>query len=166
VLDGAEPSRDPIEIHSLIGSIADRYAPVASRKGLLLDIRTAQSVPPVVHGDRRGVEQALSDLIDNAVKFTDAGEIVASVTCEAAMGSRTILHVEVSDTGRGIPHPTLQRLFAVGGGPVAYAVDASEGGLIRSRRLVELMDGRFGASSEPGTGTTVWFTVPRDLTDR
>lgn len=157
MLDGIEPAREPFELHSLLGSIAERFAAAASSKGVLLDVKVARSVPAVVLGDESGVGQALGELIDNAVEFTDAGEIVASVTCEESSHGRTLMHAEVSDTGRGIPHATLQQLFE--------RSPSADGGLIRSQRLVELMDGRFGCSSELGIGTTVWFTVPLDLVD-
>jgi len=157
VLDGAEPARESFELHSLIRSLAERFVAAASSKGVVLDIKTAPSVPAIVLGDESGVGQALSELLDNAVRFTDAGEVIASVTCEGDSGGRTLMHIEVSDTGRGIPHATLQRLFERNG-PIA-------GGLSKSQRLVELMDGRFGCSSELGIGTTVWFTVPLDLID-
>jgi signal transduction histidine kinase len=156
VLDGAEPARQSFELHSLIASIAERFAAAAASKGIVLDVKTARSVPAVVLGDEEGVGQALSELLDNAVKFTDGGEVIASVTCEGHSGGRTLMQVEVSDTGRGIPDATLQDLFARSR-PV--------GGLHKSQRLVELMDGRFGCSSEIGIGTTVWFAVPLDLID-
>jgi len=158
VLDGAEPARESFELHPLIGSIAEEFTEAASSKGIVLDVKTARSVPAVALGDESGLRQAFSELLDNAVKFTDAGEVVASVTCEGSSGGRTLMHVEVSDTGRGIPHATLQRLFERNG--------SVAGGLGRCQRLVELMDGRFGCSSEVGVGTTAWFTVPLDLIDR
>jgi signal transduction histidine kinase len=157
VLDGAEPARQSFELHLLISSIAERFSAAAASKGIVLDVKTARSVPAVALGDEGGIGQALSELLDNAVKFTDTGEIVASVTCEGPSGGRTLMHVELSDTGRGISHETLQLLFERSG--------SLDGGLRTSQRLVELMDGRFGCSSEVGVGTTVWFAVPLDLID-
>ena len=161
---GAELESSPFQPGAMVDSIGDRFAAIARDKGISLEVKTAATVPQRLVGNRRGLDEALSALIDNAIRFTETGEIVTSVTCERPVGDRTLMYVEVSDTGKGIPDETLERLFdSAHDRPPDAAADA--GGLIRSRRLVELMDGRFGASSEIGTGTTVWFTVPLDLLD-
>lgn len=159
----AEPICHRFDLVTAIGSIADRYADAARAKGISLTVKTADSVPEAVLGDERRIDRALSALLDNAVRFTDEGEIVASVTCENALGDRTVMHVEVSDTGRGIPDETLEQLFDSGARGVAAPLPAGAGGLLQSQRIVELLDGRFGCCSELGTGTTMWFSVPLDL---
>jgi signal transduction histidine kinase len=164
VYDGLEPRCDRFALQALIDSVADRFAESARAKGIVLEIKTAHTVPTHAVGDEAGLGQTLTALVDNAVKFTDRGEVIASVTCDGVVGGRTLLHVEVSDTGSGIPDAVLEMLFDSsrdGGPPLAPA--PSEGGLVHSRHLVELMDGRFGCSSRLGTGTTAWFTVPLDL---
>jgi two-component system, sensor histidine kinase and response regulator len=148
----------------MVESVATRFAEPARVKGIVLEIKTAHTVPTYAVGDEAGLEQTLSALIDNAIKFTERGEVIASVTCDGVVGGRTLMHVEVSDTGAGVPETVLEMLFDSsrdGGPPLAPAPE--EGGLARSRHLVELMDGRFGCSSQLGTGTTAWFTVPLDL---
>lgn len=161
---GDAPAASRFDLGSLIDSVGTRLGPVAREKGISLELKQADGMPAAVVGQERELAEALSALVDNAVRFTDDGEVVASVTCEPASGGRTLLHVEISDTGRGIADEAIAALFDSAhqpGGPATPSPDA--GGLIRSRRTIELMDGRFGCSSEIGTGTTVWFTVPLDL---
>jgi signal transduction histidine kinase len=162
--DDIEPRNDRFALRAMIETLARRFAVPAREKGLVLEIKTARTVPTHAVGDETGLEQTLTALIDNAIRFTERGEVIASVTCDGVVGGRTLMHVEVSDTGRGIPDSVLELLFdsSRGGGPPA-APAPKDGGLVRSRRMVELMDGRFGCSSQPGAGTTAWFSVPLDL---
>jgi signal transduction histidine kinase len=164
VLSDTEPVCGLFDLPELVSSIANRFTAAAREKSVWLELKRAQTLPRRVVGDADAIGQVMAALIDNAVKFTDEGEIVASVLCEEAVSGRTLLQFELSDTGAGIPSETLEHLFdssRCNRPPVAPSPDA--GGLIRSRWLVELMDGRFGCSSEIGMGTTVWFTVPLDL---
>jgi two-component system sensor histidine kinase BarA len=152
------------DLRSLIDSIDERLGSVAREKGISLAIKRADAIPDQVIGQALDLDRALSALLDNAVRFTDEGEVVASVSCEPATGGRTLLHVEISDTGRGIDDATMHALFNSAVEPdQPPEASTNPGSLIHSRRTIELMDGRFGCCSELGTGTTVWFTVPLDL---
>lgn len=166
VLSDAEPVCGLFDLPRLIGTVANRFSDDAAAKDLWLELKIAEALPRQVVGDAQALEHVVTALIDNAVKYTDAGEIVASVRCEETVGNRTLLQFELSDTGAGIPNETLEYLFDSGRHTLPpVAPGPEEGGLIHSRWLVELMDGRFGCSSELGMGTTVWFTVPLDLPD-
>lgn len=159
-----EPRSERFDLPATVRAAASRHAGRARSKGVAFDVTTSATLPSEAIGDDSALSEVLSALIDNAVTFTDAGEIVASVSCDAPVGGRALVHVEVSDTGRGIDGATLERLFDGGRDAVPPAAPTeADGGLLRSRRLVELMDGRFGCASEVGTGTTVWLTVPLDL---
>jgi signal transduction histidine kinase len=161
---GGELAASRFDLRSLIGSVGARLDPVAREKGISLALKLGTDTPVAVIGDEGELDRALCALLDNAVRFTDAGEVVASLNCEPASSGRTLLQVEISDTGRGISDETIEALFnsaLEAGEPPAPSPDV--GGLIRSRRAIELMDGRFGCCSELGTGTTVWFSVPLDL---
>jgi signal transduction histidine kinase len=164
VSGGDSPAASVFDLRSLIDAVDARLASAAREKGISLEIKQADAIPAGVIGQEPDLDRALSALLDNAVRFTDKGEVVASVSCEPAVGGRTLLHVEISDTGRGIDDETIHALFNSALEPGQPAAPATNhGGLIHSRRLIELMDGRFGCCSELGTGTTVWFTVPLDL---
>lgn len=141
----------------------------ARRKGLALGVvvdRSGDGIPERVVGDGNRFRQVLLNLVGNAVKFTDAGEVTVRLAARAEPDT-TILRVEVSDTGVGIDADALPALFA----PFTQA-DASTArryggtglGLAISRQLVELMGGEIGVESDPGAGSTFWFTL-RTITD-
>lgn len=157
----------PFDVHGLIGDVAGRFVAPARDKGLALEVKTAPSVPALALGEIDWLREVLCGLIDNAVQFTDSGEVVASITADRTGGSRVLFHAEVSDTGCGMSADALAQLFGprksgrftpVGGAD-------GEGSLRVAHRLVELMDGRLGCSSAVGMGTTTWFSVPLDLPD-
>jgi two-component system sensor histidine kinase/response regulator len=160
---------EPFEVRSLIDDVARRYLSPARAKGLEIEVKTAASVPSLALGEAEWLREVLSGLMDNAVRFTDDGEVVASITADRTGGRRLLFHAEVSDTGCGMSAEALARLFGSrpGGGRRFLPLDdaAAAGTLEVAQRLVELMDGRLGCSSALGMGTTTWFTVPLDVPD-
>jgi len=124
-------------------------------------------VPLHALGEVDWLREVLCGLLDNAVRFTDSGEVVASVTADRTSGRRVLFHAEVSDTGCGMDAAALARLFGPRKGGRFIPVDGTNGAgsLGVAHRLVELMDGRLGCSSAVGMGTTSWFSVPLDLPD-
>jgi signal transduction histidine kinase len=159
----------PFDVRELIDDIARRFAPLARAKGLEMEVKTAASVPSLALGEVEWLREVLSGLMDNAVRFTDSGEVVASITADRTGGRRVLFHAEVSDTGCGMSTEVLTRLFRSRHDrtrrflPLA---DAEQVGTLEvAQRLVELMDGRLGCSSALGMGTTTWFTVPLDVPD-
>jgi signal transduction histidine kinase/DNA-binding response OmpR family regulator len=138
-------------------------APRAHAKGLELACQIAPDVPPALGGDPSRLRQVLVNLIGNAVKFTERGEVVVRVDCERIEGERVSLTFAVSDTGIGIPFEKQAAIFD----PFTQA-DASTTrrfggtglGLTISARLTELMGGAIRIESEPGRGTRVYVTLP------
>jgi signal transduction histidine kinase len=118
-------------------------------------------VPPDLprgHGDERRLTQVLLNLVGNAIKFTDTGEV--SVTARSADGG---YHVSVSDTGPGISEADQQKIFEEFQQADSSSTRAKGGsglGLSISRRIVELHGGRLWVESTPGAGSTFHFTVP------
>jgi signal transduction histidine kinase len=161
------PELDPeaFDVHRLIDEAARRFAAPADEKGISLEVKTAPSVPRLAVGEVDWLREVLHGLIDNAVRFTDSGEVVASITADRTSGDRVMFHAEVSDTGCGMSPDTLARLFGPSGDGRFTPLAGIDGGgtLSVAHRLVELMDGRLGCSSALGMGTTTWFTVPLDL---
>jgi signal transduction histidine kinase/DNA-binding response OmpR family regulator len=134
----------------------------AAAKGLELGMLVHEGVPDVLQGDPVRLRQVMFNLIDNAIKFTDRGEVVIRVAREKQEVDAMVLRFEVADSGLGISEAVQDRLFS----PFAQA-DLSTTrryggtglGLAICRRLVELMGGEIGLHSRPGNGSTFWFTA-------
>ena len=134
----------------------------ADEKGVELLCEIAPSVPDVVQGDSNRLRQVLVNLIGNAIKFTDHGEVALNVQVEAEDGHERIIRFTVSDTGIGIPLEKQKLVFQ----PFAQADNSTTRkyggtglGLTISRRLVELMGGNLWVESEVGRGTQFHFTA-------
>lgn len=163
--DVPELSPEAFDVHRLIDDAARRFAGPAREKGIAFEVKTAASVPRLALGEVDWLREVLCGLVDNAVRFTDSGEVVASITADRTGGHRVMFHAEVSDTGRGMSADVLAHLFgpASDGRVTPLAGVQGTGTLGVVQRLVELMDGRIGCSSALGMGTTTWFTVPLDM---
>src|SRR5467141_2268800 len=134
----------------------------ADEKGLELLCEMAPSVPDVVRGDSNRLRQVVINLIGNAIKFTDQGEVALNIHVEAEDGDDRIIHFIVSDTGIGIPAEKQKLIFQ----PFAQADTSTTRkyggtglGLTISKRLVSLMDGNMWVESEVGRGTQFHFTA-------
>ncbi len=122
----------------------------------------AGDLPPTLVGDVTRLRQALINYLDNAVKFTERGEVELCARVQEEAADRWLVRFEVRDTGIGIPSETLGRLFqafeqADGGTTRRYGGTGL--GLAITRRLARLMEGDAGAESVPGKGSTFWFTA-------
>jgi signal transduction histidine kinase/CheY-like chemotaxis protein/CHASE3 domain sensor protein len=153
----------PFDLRGCVESALDVVAFRATEKQLDLAADVAGDTPAAVFGDVTRLRQVLVNLLNNAVKFTERGEVVLTVRPEASgSGNRQTLHFEVRDTGIGIPPDRLDRLF-VSFSQVDAATNRRYGGtglgLAISKRLVELMDGAIWVESEVGAGSTFHFTI-------
>src|SRR5260221_8621286 len=123
----------------------------------------APDLPPMLRGDPTRLRQVLTNLVGNAVKFTEAGEIVVSVQAAGMREGRTLLRFAVRDTGIGIPADKLETIFEEFGQADESTTRKYGGtglGLAIARRLVRLMDGDLTVPSAVGEGTEVAFSVP------
>ena len=135
----------------------------AAAKGLELVVNVRPEVPNRIMGDPQRIRQCLLNLVGNAIKFTHEGEVVLEVCALGQQNGRSLVHFEVRDTGIGIAPDTIQKLFQ----PFTQADSSTTRrfggtglGLSIVRKLVEMMGGQAGAHSEPGKGSTFWFTLP------
>jgi signal transduction histidine kinase/ActR/RegA family two-component response regulator len=137
------------------------YAESAASRGLTLRGQWPEGEPPACLGDPVRVRQMLSNLIHNALKFTEQGgvEVIASYR---QAGNQVRLHIEVCDTGIGIPQEAQARLFTPFTQVDTSSTRAYGGsglGLSIVSRLAHLMDGEVGIDSTPGVGTRAWFEI-------
>ena len=157
-----ELERVPMQLEALVEGALDLMASKATEKGLELTSGIGEGVPAGILGDPLRLKQVLLNLLNNAVKFTNSGEVVLAVEL-AQPGPKPVLKVSVRDTGIGIPPDRMDRLFRS-----FSQVDASTTrryggtglGLAISKKLVELMGGEIRVESAEGQGTTFWFTLP------
>ena len=149
--------------------VAQMLAPRAGEKGLEFACSVDPDVPALLRGDADRLRQILLNLVNNAIKFTPRGEVVVRVRPEPrdeAGDGRLTLRFSVQDSGIGIAPERAERLFK----PFSQ-VDASTTrrfggtglGLAISKQLAGLMGGRIGVESEPGRGSTFWFTATLDV---
>ena len=134
----------------------------ADEKGLELLCEIAPEVPEVVQGDSSRLRQIVTNLVSNAIKFTDEGEVALEVQLEAEDGDACVLHFTVSDTGVGIP-PERQKLifdpFTQADTSTTRKYGGTGLGLTISSRLVTMMGGKIWLESQVGRGTQFHFTV-------
>ena len=153
----------PFDLRQVIEQVEEMLASRAEDHQLDLVLEYPSSCPHHFVGDGSRIRQILTNLVGNAVKFTDAGHVLTSVECEAADGERAHLRISVHDTGPGIPHDKLDLLFQKFSQVDSSTTRRHAGtglGLAISRQLVELMGGTMGVESRLGQGSTFWFTLP------
>ena len=145
-----------------LGDIMQTFALQAGEKELELLYEVSSDVPDAVVGDPGRLRQIIVNLVGNAVKFTDRGKVVLSVTCEGREEDAARLHFTVTDTGIGIPPEMREKIFESFSQADASLTRRYGGtglGLTISARLVELLGGRIWVESEVGRGSVFHFTV-------
>jgi PAS domain S-box-containing protein len=150
------------DLRSTLEGAAELLSPKAHEKGLRLAAIIGADVPGLLRGDPGRLRQVLVNLAGNAVKFTERGEVIIRATLEHEDEKAVTVRFSVSDTGIGISKQNLERLFTPFtqvDGPTTRRFGGTGLGLAISKQLVELMDGRIGADSVEGRGSTFWFTA-------
>jgi CheY-like chemotaxis protein len=138
----------------------DLFRTPATSKGLGLRIERRGELPAIVGADRRRLQQVLSNLIGNAIKFTERGSVTVAVGYQPGEDAR--LRFEVTDTGIGISAEDTSRLFerfSQIDGSNARRAGGSGLGLAIAKGLVEMLGGEIGVASQPGLGSTFWFAI-------
>jgi signal transduction histidine kinase/CheY-like chemotaxis protein len=151
------------ELTTAIEDSVELLARAAQQKSLELTCLVDETLPTVVGGDPTRLRQVLVNLVGNAVKFTQRGEVAVRVEPCGRHDDRIVVRCSVRDTGIGIAPDALARLFqpfSQADGSTTRQYGGTGLGLAICKRLVELMGGEIGVESTPGAGSTFWFTVP------
>jgi PAS domain S-box-containing protein len=156
----------PFDLRRVVEEVAEMLAPRADGHRVDLVVEYPGVVPRRFVGDAGRIRQVLTNLVGNALKFTDTGHVLVDVGCESADITRAVLRIAVSDTGIGIPPEKIRVLFDKFSQVDGSSTRRHSGtglGLAISKHLVELMGGAIGVDSVAGLGSTFWFTLPLPL---
>ncbi len=157
-----ELAHEPFELEPLLEGTLEMLAQRAHDKHVELVLRLPDEVPVGLVGDPGRLRQVLVNLLGNAVKFTDAGEAITRVSVVEEEEGSALLRFEVKDSGVGIAPDDQERVFdafAQADGSNTRRYGGTGLGLAISRQLVRLFGGELGLTSEPGKGSTFWFTA-------
>ena len=149
-------------LRNAIYEVMDLPALTAHEKGLEFAYYIHHDIPSLIKGDPGRLRQILINLTNNAIKFTERGEVIVNLTLENETDTHVTVKFIVRDTGIGISQDNVKKLFKS-----FHQVDASTTrnfggtglGLSISKKLTEMMDGEIGVESEQGKGSTFWFTA-------
>ncbi|RCU51864.1 two-component sensor histidine kinase BarA [Corallincola luteus] len=152
----------PFMLRDTIYEVATLLAPNSHEKGLEMVVRVMDKVPDNLIGDAFRIKQVLTNLVGNAVKFTDQGSVEISSKLLKEHEDKVTLKIMVTDTGIGVSEEQQKSLFqAFGQGDTSITrrFGGTGLGLVISQRLVHQMGGEMGFDSTPGESTTFWFTL-------
>jgi signal transduction histidine kinase/CHASE3 domain sensor protein/DNA-binding NarL/FixJ family response regulator len=167
-LSKVEAGRIDLEIidfslQPLLNDLKELFSSSTKDKGLSFVINTDQDVPDNLHGDSVRIKQILTNLISNAVKFTEHGEVAVHVSVDSSIRERSNLRFDVRDTGIGIPDEKRHLMFDSFSQADISTTRKYGGtglGLAISRQFVQMMGGHIDVDSKLGSGSTFWFTIP------
>ncbi|MEZ0226807.1 MAG: ATP-binding protein [Alphaproteobacteria bacterium] len=171
-------SKTNFEFHGMIDNSARILEQIAHDKGLELKVDIAGDVPNAVYGDPHRLQQVTLNLLNNAVKFTATGSVTIKATyvpatspaptapgAAAAPPVPPMMRVEIIDTGIGISKENIGKLFTAfsqADNTISRKYGGTGLGLSIARNLIKLMGGKIGVNSEPGKGSTFWYTIPHE----
>lgn len=149
-------------IDKVLENVSNLYTISATNKGIDINFDTGETVPSILIGDPLRLEQILSNLTTNAIKFTSQGEVTVAVRVVDETENKVSLHFSVTDTGIGLTKDQIERLFTAftqADGSMTRKYGGTGLGLIISKQLVELMKGEIWVESVYGEGASFQFTI-------
>jgi two-component system sensor histidine kinase/response regulator len=158
------------DLHPLVEDTLALFSERAEDKGLELVCEFLPGFTTLLRGDPGCLRQVLGNLVGNAIKFTEQGEVLVRVSCLEKSGAVLAFRIEVRDTGIGITPEAQRQLFqsfVQADSATTRHYGGTGLGLAIARQLIELMGGRIGVESEPGRGSTFWceFSLPKFSAD-
>ena len=151
----------PLRVETIVSNVLSMVSERARGKQLALR-QELGALPDNLDGDQTRLQQALANFVSNAVKFTEVGQVLIRVRCMQEDEHSALLRFEVNDTGIGIEAEVLNRLFSAfeqADNSTTRKYGGTGLGLAITRKLAELMGGEAGAHSQPGSGSSFWFTA-------
>ncbi|AYM97864.1 response regulator [Acidovorax sp. 1608163] len=146
----------------VLATLVDLLSPKAHAKALQLRLEVADEVPEQLMGDSQRLSQILINYVHNAIKFTHQGEVLVRLSVAQQDNNSLLLHGAVQDTGIGLTPEQMQGLFEPfrqGDSSITRRFGGTGLGLVISRQLARAMGGDTGVQSQPGQGSTFWFTA-------
>ena len=154
------------DLREAVKDVEELFSSRAAEKGIELHTRYEPTTPRYVTGDPARIRQVLMNLVSNAIKFTEHGRVVMSVSCTEKRTDNAMFTFAVRDTGVGIPEDRIDDVFVhftQADSSTTRRYGGTGLGLTISKQLVELMHGTIGATSEVGKGSTFRFSIPMGL---
>jgi len=154
------------DLRLVIEEVNEMLAPRIEDRKVDLVLEYLPELPRHFIGDAGRIRQVVTNLVGNALKFTEDGHVLVTVKCESQDGEKAQIRVAVEDTGVGIPADKLHKLFeefSQVDGSITRKFGGTGLGLAICKQLVKLMDGEVGVTSQLGEGSTFWFTLPLQL---
>ncbi|MEW8626307.1 MAG: ATP-binding protein [Candidatus Thiodiazotropha sp.] len=155
-------------LESMIKSVQVLFTPKALEKGLKLVTYVAHDIPPVLYGDSTRLRQILINLVGNAIKFTDQGQVTINIEKQRQKNDRIALTIKIRDTGIGIAQEQQEQLFQPfqqADGSLTRHYGGTGLGLVIAKRLVHLMGGNISLKSAPDKGSeftiTIYLSLPQ-----
>ena len=148
--------------HDVVSGVVDLFAGHAVEKHIKISSHVPPGLATGLRGDPGRLRQVLANLVGNAVKFTDTGSISVNVEIVESVGTEVLLQFSVIDTGIGISEQQAEKLFQAfvqADGSTTRRYGGTGLGLAISKRLIAQMGGEIGVRSEPGRGSTFWFSA-------
>jgi two-component system sensor histidine kinase RpfC len=154
---------EEMDLHAFMKSTASIVFRQIRAKGLAFRVVVSSELPFLVKGDPTRIRQVIMNMLSNATKFTEKGQITLKVLRESESGSGLMVRFEVADTGIGMSEAQRETIFdrfTQADASITRKYGGTGLGTTISKELVELMGGRIGVESTLGKGSTFWFTVP------